>query len=1018
MKQLFGWLILCASLAVPLAAGSFETTVTGYIRTNRGAPLEMAIASAQADPLWGYADEAAFKAYEDQVGPLPKVTISGSGYTNSKGRFHFKVSVSWDDSGTMPTKVYRSKEGRDVEYVSVAVIFKATAKGYTTGTEKGRLNEGFEGEANFSLAEAAVLKGGVVLAEGRKFLPNLKLVLLRRMYNNSGIVEDIRFEFSTGEGGFFEATSENMPTGMVSMRVAGNEYAFEPGSTAWQDIQIRGGVQDLGILAVVPGGSIKFNTVDAETGKGVKPYYGTLRSTDENNRFQFNFVCDADGTVSEGGVPEGTYDLIANMDGHYAPAINPIAVKAGRISDIGEIRCEREQQLDVIALGPDGGIARYTVTMVYLGDNPPPARRPRRDDEPIRAAANLTAENITVRGLFAGEWQVNVKAEGHAEYATSVTLPMKDPLKVTLQKSATIEYTVQDGAGQVLSAGWAFALLHDSAAYKAMAGLGIQELQAYAYNRKVLPAGAYRKSYRGDKFEDVPSGTYLLVGEGGHWGLLVTADDVVVKTGETVKAVMLPRPGKLTVNVTDGGKPKAGFTFYLRSSGDRQPLLSLTTGKDGSLVHEVTYNDSVWVLTRSENEWVDALPRDDTWGVVSDSTFPGRQIGLQVAKETVFSLDVGSPDQVFVRIQPEMQQGQSFRSMTMNRVDGERFKRYRDLRCAKIGDDFCFVCVPQGKYSIGGLVEGTGSAGWYSTEASVDQTGEQTIKMKVALYRLDVTLKVVDGLDIDNVRAYLRRADDDRRSFRDDPQLLMPDEDGKLSFDCLSPHDYHLFVRVYDDGNVLVNALRETIEVKGNKSVSVTVTDKVGTLSVQIIGNPLRTTYGTRATPTVYLLNSKGKVVEPSDPSLLEEIFNYSFSLPGVPVGTYTVIVAAPGFQPYEEKNVKVEKGKTVQVRAEPEQAAALVVKASELCFDMGTSIDWSYEDADGKALEQWLPRGSVTTAIMGDMKGNGGVMEFINITPEVKQVRIRVEGYKDILIKLDVKAGDVVTKDVKGEKK
>jgi hypothetical protein len=322
---------------------------------------------------------------------------------------------------------------------------------------------------------------------------------------------------------------------------------------------------------------------------------------------------------------------------------------------------------------------------------------------------------------------------------------------------------------------------------------------------------------------------------------------------------------------------------------------------------------------------------------------------------------------------------------------------------------------------VSGGVEANGSSGYFRTEFEVTKLREQTLKATVELFRLDVTIKVVAPLTIDDVRVYLRRVEtEEYRNWRDDdePALLIPDETGKISFDCLTAADYDLFIRVYDEGNVLVNAIRKPISLKANFTTTVTVTDKVGTLNVQIEGDPLYPTRGVSAWPTVYVLDAKGKQVLPGDPSLLEEYLAPTFSIPGYPVGTYTVIVAAVGFQPFEIKEVKIEKGKTTSVKATPEKAGGLLVTANNLKFDMGTNVEWTYEDALGKPLAMWLPRGSVSAATMGDHKGNGAIFEFCNLTPAVKQVRIKVAGYKDIVIKVDVKAGETLKKEVLGEKK
>ncbi|MCB9933086.1 MAG: carboxypeptidase regulatory-like domain-containing protein [Planctomycetes bacterium] len=1016
MKSSIALLAVLLGLALPLAAGEFKTTATGYIRSARYVGLEGAVASVQADPLWGCDNEEAFKAFEKLHGALPTVTVTGSGLTNSKGRFLFNVTVSWDDKGTIPKRTYRNKEGQDVEYISVPVIFKATAKGFSTGTQKGRANEGFESTADFSLTEATVLKGGVVLAEGRKFLPDLKLLLVYRSYNQTGLVDDIRYEFSTGKDGFFEISDENLPKNSVTLQVAGNEYAFEPGSKAWQSITLRPGVLDLGILAVVPGGRVKFNAVDSENSKSVGIYYGQLQSTDKSNRFQAGFVSDATGAADIEGVPAGQYQLHLRLEGHWAPEVAPIELKAGTTVELGAIQCEPHRTLEFAVRNQDGALDRFNVQMVYVGDAVPPARRPFREGEPIRAGGQLSSKESKINGLFSGEWQVTISAPNHAHYMTTVTLPRNEPLSVTMEKAGTIEFTALDAGGRAARPRWAFALRHGSTAHKQMADLDDEGLGKFTGWEAVLPEGAYRMS-NGNKFENLAAGTYLLLAEGG-WKMVLRADDVTLKTGETVKVTLSPKPGTLTVKVTEDGKPKAKYSFILRLDGRDQQPISLTTDKAGAAIHDFTVAASGWLLTEAESEWVDAHDPNEPWRALNDTIFAGRRVQLQVARDSEIGFEIANPEQVFVRLRLTPQEGQTVQRVDLSPLGDGRFSSRRSFQAAKLGEDFCVACMPQGKYRMGALVQAGASSGYFAADITVDKKPEQSIKLKIELFRLDVTFKVAAGVKIDNIGVYLRYAEV-RRSWPDDePDLLTPDADGSISFQCLSPADYQLYVRVYDDDGVLQNALMKAVTVKGNTTLTVPVTDQVGTLSVQIEGQPLRSTLGMSSWPAVYLLDAKGEAIQPGDPTLLEEVRGFNFSIPGLPVGTFTVVIAAPGFQACEIKDVKIEQGKTTSVKATPQQAGALVLNINNLPFDMETEINWSYEDAKGNPLKLWLPAGSSTVAIMGDRNGNGAKMEFSNMTPAVKQVRIKIEGYKDIVVKVDVKAGEIITKDAKGTKK
>jgi hypothetical protein len=313
------------------------------------------------------------------------------------------------------------------------------------------------------------------------------------------------------------------------------------------------------------------------------------------------------------------------------------------------------------------------------------------------------------------------------------------------------------------------------------------------------------------------------------------------------------------------------------------------------------------------------------------------------------------------------------------------------------------------------MVEGLGgSMGRYSTEIVVDPLKQQTFDFEPLLPKLELTIKA-PGIEAADWRYLIEHEDSERTRWRDEREhWLLPKLDGPTVRDCMTPARYKVRVQALDkSGNIRLAALR-MIEINADSSVEILLSDDVGSLDVEMVDVPLLARLIYQAPVTVYFKDAAGNFVNPGD-STLASRREFKFRIPSVPAGTYTVIVTAPGFQPFETKDVVISKAATTALKATPELAGALKVTLKDVHFNMKTNIVWVMEDADGKPVTLLLPDGRIATAHFDF--DNGGVVELLNLTPAVKQVRIKVEGYKDIVIKTDVKPGQTIEAEATAEK-
>lgn len=994
-------LLICALgalfLALPLAA-EFEAEVNGGVREHRES-ISGAEIAVKPDPYWGKRNLEGLEKFMLEHGELPEVSITGTGTSDEQGQFKFKVKITLSGEGEPPSREFKDREGNTIRYHYVPCILTARKDGYLPASRHTDLSKRSSGHAHFDLKKRAILKGKVVHITGRKPVANLPMFLQRW----EGKSAEDRLDFTTDSDGCFEIYCDDWTSSGTRLETAGHDLAFASSSKAWRGVVVSHGTEDLGTLVVVPGGSFRARAVNLDTSARLRDVTGELKTLDKPREVRFAFWSNEAGEIRLEGVPTGRYSVSVRSEGYWSHSLEEIEVATGKVVDIGSVALAPHRHVEIIAPGAE----RYNVTATFLGDELPAELG--RYSRQYTVRNSLTAENNRLDRLVDGEWLFRVTAQGYSEFAEVITVDGNRSVDVEWTAAAAIQFEAVDGEGRDLRCSWCYAVRHGTAAHELVRALSADRLEDHFRSLDPLPVGVYRHDRQSQSVKALPPGTYLLLAK-DSW-LVVRADDLDVGAGESVDATLTPIPGRVEVRVLESGKPVPDFpvNFLMQHLDEESEVVSATTDARGVAVSNWQVIGKVFVLTEPETAWVTI--QDPERRVLSDKIFPGRSVDVRPGQNFTAKLELANPEQVLVRFRVKLPERQRVLRMGMTRTDGT--SGYRQFNVIESGEENLAVCVPQGTYRVFMHVQGIGGrTGTHESEVVVDGLKEQAFELRPVLPKLELTINA-PGIDGEDLRLNFGAQGRERMPWDDEEHWQLPSLDGPTVIDCLSLKRYVVRVQALDDVGEVRLAARRTVDIAGDTSLEILLTDDVGSLEVELVDPPVGFAAYRRVPVTVYFKDAAGELVFPGD-STLASRHSRKFSIPSVPTGTYTVIVTAADCQPFETPDVVIRKGESTALKATPEQAGTLVVTVKDIRLDFDSNIEWVMEDADGEPVELLLPDGSVATA---RFQGQGGtVLELLNLTPDVKQVRIKIEGYTDIVVKTDVKAGETIKADAIAE--
>jgi hypothetical protein len=1008
--------LMMLGLALLFATGcyaGFEATIQGNARGAMG-PLKGATIKVIADPLWGRANSLDFEAFKKEYGQLPVIDVSGSGTSDAKGNFKFKVIVSERD-GELPTRKVADRRGnsREVTFIYAVVVsehneYKPDKRGILLDADA----EQNVGQVAMQLATTAT--GKVIKLSDRKPVAGMKLRVNPSHYRGGTLQEDIVVE--TDKDGKFEVTKDVCPIGRVTLTSLDANWAFAQSSTAWSGLNLNTGANDLGTLVVVPGGSIKLAPIDSDTGKAL-PAMISINGAERGSQVRHT-VQAAGEDFSLAGLPEGIYTATITLNNYWGVRQDNIEVVGGSAQDLGNIKLEPHRTLSVIAVSDDNrGIERYTTTVSLLEGTLPADLRGwgGRAGATYGQSTQMTAERYEIGRLFTGKWSVQVTADGYAAGVVTVDLPRKDPVTVSLTQGGNIEYQLFDLNGRQMQANWAFAVKRDSPEYKR----ALELKQDYRVDQP-FPAGVYgpNMQQRTDvpRIDGLPAGDYLFIARSWEFGFL-SQDNVMVEKGKTTSLSLKPELGSLTVTVTEKGKPKVNETVVVLSGQMHwQPAVAEhKTDANGQVVLKDLQPGEFMALSKREYDWARGNGQGYELRQRLEPYQVERQRRITYGVQETVTINLDDPGHCWFSVQLPMEADMQADWASLVEKAENRMTQAKSYSARHENGVFNFGRVMHGTYTFTVAARlGDGNQVSMVRQLTIDQSPEQTVKLDWDLSKLTIKVKLPKGVDRNRVSIALRQPHEEGLTRTNVLRFGRLDEKDQCVMLAVPEGSYDLVATVTDLNGLPQYISCQRIQVKGNGTENVKFDDKVGNLKVNVVGSPaLGSSRVIEPRARVILFDAKGKEILPGDPLNAIGWVGREWMVYAVPAGTYRAVILAHGLQAFEIKEVKVKKGETTNVTANPTAAAMLQVTLKNFRMqDLQTAQPaWELEDEAGNKIPWSSPDGQacfVTSAYGNDMQ-----LVVINIPPEAKKARLIAKGYEDHVLDVDGSAGKTNLADI-----
>lgn len=988
----------------------FDATVVGIVTGSPGA-LKNVTVKVIPDPLWGRARTEDFEAFKKEYGQIPVIEVSGSGTSDANGNFKFKVTVSERDGALPKRKVNEGGKTREITFIYAIVVCEHEQyKPEKRGILLDERSEQKVGLVSMQLATTAT--GKIVKLSDRKPVAGMKIKVNPGYIRPGTLAEDIVVE--TDKDGKFFVSKDVCPSGRITLSSLDAQWAFAQSSTAWSGLDLRTGANDLGSLIVVPGGLIKLSAVDMDTGRSL-PAQVNVAGAERGSQVRMAAQLSGD-SFTVPGLPQGIYTVTVTMNGYWGVRQENVEVEGENGIDLGAIKLEPHRSLGVIAVSDDNkGIERYTVTVTLQeGTLPADLSGWGGRNRSYAISQQLTAERYEIGRLFTGKWSVQVIADGYAASLVTTDLPRQEPLTVTLTQGGTIEYQLFDLEGRPMRADWAFAIHRDSPEYKR----ALEAKQNYRADQP-YPAGVYGPNWQQNdipRIESLPAGEYLFVARSWQFGFL-SKDNVTVEKGKTTNLSLKPELGSLTITVTEKGKSKANETVVVLSGQLHwQPTVAEhKTDANGQVVLKDLQPGEFMAITKREYEWAKGNGQGFELRQRLEPYQVERQRNITFGVQETITINLDDPGHCWLTVELPMEADMRADWATLVEKAENRMTRAKTYSARHENGLFNFGRVMHGVYTFSVQARlSDGNEVSLVRQLTIDISPEQTVKLDWDLSKLTIKVKLPKGVDRNRVFLALRQPHEDGQVYADILRFGRLDEKDQCVMLAVPEGSYDLVATVTDLNGLPQYINCQRIQVKGNGTENVKFDEKVGILNVSVHGSPaLGSSRAIEPRARVILFDAKGNEVTPGDPLNAFGVVGREWKVYAVPAGTYRAVILAHGLQAFEVKEVKVKKGETTSIKANPTAAAMLQVTLKNFTMrDLQTSQPgWELEDEAGNKIPWSSPDGQA--CFVTSSHGNDMQLVVINIPPEAKKARMIAKGYEDFVVEIDGSAGKTNLADI-----
>lgn len=1021
MNRIFAALLLLVC-AAPCLATEYKLDVKGtvYGRGDRGQPpLPNVEVKAQADPLWGQASEKDLERARKKTGEAyPEIEVSGSATTDSDGFFSMQLTISVPETKKLPKASDGNNPPSWYDYVNIK--FTCEVDGYRPPKGATFLYIDKENIAQkIYLEKIARVTGRLLSLDKMKPLPNTTVIVRQKLVYGRQDQDKPSWKTTTDAKGNFELKDPDGPLGLVRLELEDAALAFASNSKAWTDINIQNGDNDLGNLMVVKGCTLKLRVVESAA---MKPVSIVIALYADGKALLSEPT--PTGEFERNGIPEGTYLVDIVTGAYFGRKLNNQKLVPG-VNDLGDIVVEPVINIEFELSVDQGQVpARSEASAILVEGTPPESARKWGAYYSYRGSA--INERGFMSGMFKGRWFIEVTSNNWAPYWTEVDLPMDGKLKVKLTQGGSFEANVSGIEGQSPHIEWIAIAIPGTPAEKWLrersrefeTGNGNKAPGLLYHNGGSLATNPNAKDTATYKPGPLMPGKYLLRGK-TNVGYIES--EFEIKAGEHLKLDLAPEPGRIEVKVTKDGRPAPGEKLLFISTdytkGNKEVITELKADDNGICLFEIKSPGTYTVLLEREKAWVDAVQYESQKRERLE-TLSGRSFYLGYGDVAKLSIDTGGRERTWLTIELDVEKGFTIQGATMT----PSLQRSRNagggvsLSATVDGNKLSYAMLRPGNYCLRvSLLATDGRSATTVTDVRVEPKSEQTIKVKLELNEVTVTVKLPKGANEDTTSVVVVSKPGGSLAARF-MAVSGKHERGKFTIGGVPPGEYDVVVTTSKSDGSYFYYGSESVTVNRNGKAKVAVDDNQGSLQVNTRGgSPGIVPNSMEATIKITLLDSNMKTVVPGMPYSGVNRFGGSTTVQGVPSGKYTVRVEGTGCKPWEGE-ATVEREKVTQLNVVLEAATVVRLKVAPELTAILLAEDFTLrlEDHDGTQIGA----GKVdTSALFVEVNERGESTFFITtLSSNTKRLRVRLKGYKEAVFEVDVSDGATFDAELKPE--
>ncbi|MDH5640793.1 MAG: carboxypeptidase-like regulatory domain-containing protein, partial [Nitrospira sp.] len=763
----------------------------------------------------------------------------------------------------------------------------------------------------------------------------------------------------------------------------------------------NGGIVEVGDIALSKAAAITGRVVDEATGE---PIISASASASGGRMTGFSFMgggarTDENGVFLIDDAEIGKLEVAIKAEGYARVKIPGVETKAGKTTDLGEIRLGHGQSLSGRVSEESGAGVAGARVVVFEQRNMRGFTFAMGPKDVVAEAETGADGRYSVGGLPDGEWGIEVTAEGFAPATGSLSIKgAPETMDFTLAGASSITGRMLDASGNPVAGADIVAINHKDGTYMAYK---FMPDAARFIGRISGGIGVKTDSEGRFVLGDLPEGKYLLVANKDAIGK-ADKDNIDLGKGEEkdIGDLQVAGRGSLVVRVTEDGAPVSGLQVSLTAGmGIRMP---------GSGNSEIT--DSSGTARFKDVEGGKYIVRTERDPQMLDADIRARRtIEIVSGREESYELELRPRDGIRLHGKLTMNGEAKFSTVILRGV-GDISDVIRDTK-PEAGGLYEFTGLRPGTYRVSARTGNRALAATFEVtlieneferEFSTDfkgftVSGVVTTPTSAAeeLSRVSVTIESMDMVE-ESLSGMLSG-------------FTNCDERGRYSFSGVIAGNYKVTAVLDGVGTSDLNIKVGQLDLPGQ---DLRITGNTGGMLARVVkidGSPVSGGMIGR----VQLKDAQGELVnfgERQNGVLIGVEVGKTVEFDTLQPGIYTVIMRISGYVTATRENVVVKRGETTTVEFELQAAAELhgTFTNTEVTQELLVGARVKYYTSSGVEINQ---EEDIFGSLTGEATFEVPTLKVPQIGPDCAEVRVKVAGYQELRVPVVFEAGKKIEK-------